>query len=121
MARAIYAMFLVSKVHPFSDGNGRIARIMMNAEPHRAGHERIMIPNVYRTEYLQALRALTHNHRTAALISVMDYAQRFVSEIDFANYAEAVKQLDARHAFGKPADAMGGGDKLILQSVPKRE
>ena len=25
-------MFLVSEVHPFVDGNGRIARIMMNAE-----------------------------------------------------------------------------------------
>jgi len=116
MARATYAMFLIAEVHPFSDGNGRIARIMMNAELHRAGHERIMIPNVYRTEYLQALRALTHNQRTDALISVMDYAQRFVSEIDFSNYAEAVKQLASRHAFGKPADAMGGGDKLILKN-----
>ena len=88
---------------------------MMNAELHRAGYERIMIPNVYRTEYLQALRALTYNHRTAALISVMDYAQRFVSEIDFSNYPEAVKQLAAYHAFGKPADAMGEGDKLIMR------
>ena len=114
MARAIYAMFLVAEVHPFSDGNGRIARIMMNAELHRAGHERIMIPNVYRTEYLQSLRALTHNQRTAALISVMAYAQRFVSEIDFTDYAKAVNQLDACHAFGRPADAMGAGDKLIL-------
>ena len=94
---------------------------MMNAELHRAGYERIMIPNVYRTEYLQALRALTHNHRTAALISVMDYAQRFVSEIDFSNYAEAVKQLTAYHAFGKPADAMGEGDKLLLRSKHERE
>ncbi|REG82489.1 Fic/DOC family protein [Algoriphagus antarcticus] len=25
-------MFLVSEVHPFLDGNGRIARVMMNAE-----------------------------------------------------------------------------------------
>ena len=49
----------------------------MNAELHRVGHERIMIPNVYRTEYLQALRALTHNQRTATLISVMDYAPAF--------------------------------------------
>jgi hypothetical protein len=32
-----------------------------------------------------------------------------------------VKQLDARHAFGKPADAMGGGDKLILQSSRARQ
>ena len=32
IARAIYMMFLVSEVHPFDDGNGRMARIMMNAE-----------------------------------------------------------------------------------------
>ena len=30
--RAVYMMFLVSEVHPFADGNGRIARVMMNAE-----------------------------------------------------------------------------------------
>lgn len=107
MARAIYVMFLISEVHPFSDGNGRIARIMMNAELHRAGYERIIIPNVYRTEYLQALRALTHNHRTAALISVMDYAQRFVSEIDFSSYEEAVRQLHAHQALRESGQRHG--------------
>ena len=40
--------------------------------------------------------------------------QRFVGEIDFSNYADAVKQLNACHAL-KPADAMGAGDKLILR------
>jgi len=30
--RAIFMMFLISEVHPFADGNGRAARIMMNAE-----------------------------------------------------------------------------------------
>jgi fido (protein-threonine AMPylation protein) len=34
-------MFLISEVHPFADGNGRIARIMMNAELVAAGEERI--------------------------------------------------------------------------------
>lgn len=28
-AKAVYMMFLVSEVHPFLDGNGRIARVMM--------------------------------------------------------------------------------------------
>src|SRR6476620_2578334 len=31
-AKAAYMMFLISEVHPFLDGNGRIARVMMNAE-----------------------------------------------------------------------------------------
>lgn len=30
--RAVFRMFLVAEVHPFVDGNGRTARIMMNAE-----------------------------------------------------------------------------------------
>jgi len=32
MARALLAMFIVSEVHPFIDGNGRLARLVMNAE-----------------------------------------------------------------------------------------
>ena len=75
-----------------------------------------MVPNVYRSEYLQALRALTHNRRADALIAVMDYAQRFVGGIDFSNYPDAVKALEGCHAFGQPADAMGGGDRLSLRN-----
>ena len=32
LARATFAMFLVAEVHPFADGNGRVARLLMNAE-----------------------------------------------------------------------------------------
>ncbi|WP_290706739.1 Fic family protein [Flavihumibacter sp. CACIAM 22H1] len=31
-AKAAYMMFMISEVHPFLDGNGRMARVMMNAE-----------------------------------------------------------------------------------------
>ncbi len=31
-SRAIFLQFLVAECHPFDDGNGRLARIMMNAE-----------------------------------------------------------------------------------------
>jgi len=114
MARAIFMMFLISEVHPFADGNGRIARVMMNAELHSKGQERIIIPNVFRTEYLQSLKALTHNHRADGLVSVMEYAHRFVAGIDFSDYSKAVSQLRACNAFSAPADAMGGGGKMIL-------
>src|SRR3546814_3460701 len=48
--RSIYMMALVSEVHPFADGNGRIARIMMNAELVAGGDERMIIPTAYRSE-----------------------------------------------------------------------
>jgi len=114
LARAIYVMFLVAEVHPFDDGNGRVAQMMMNAELCRAGQERIIVPSVYRTEYLQSLRALTHNQRPEAVISVMDFAQRFTSAVDFADYPQAVRLLERCHAFAAPADATGGGMKLVL-------
>jgi len=58
-ARAAYIMFIVSEVHPFLDGNGRVARVMMNAELVKANQTRIIIPTVYREDYVGALRRLT--------------------------------------------------------------
>lgn len=48
-ARAVFLMFLVSEVHPFDDGNGRIARVMMNAELTAARQARIVIPTAIGT------------------------------------------------------------------------
>jgi len=116
MAKAVFAMFLVSEVHPFKDGNGRLARIAMNAELSAAGQERIIIPTVFRTEYLQALRALSHNKVAESLIRVLDFAQRYVSEISFEAYESAHAQLERTNAFKEPADAMGASDRLVLPS-----
>jgi len=116
MARAVFVMFLIAEVHPFADGNGRMARIMMNSELVRAGEERIIIPTVFRTEYLQSLKALTHNDRASALIHVLSFAQRYVSEIEFSEYEIALRTLRESMAFGNPADSMGKGDHLILPS-----
>ncbi len=121
IARAIFVMFLVAEVHPFADGNGRMARIMMNAELVRHGEERIIIPTVFRSEYLQSLKALTHNSRAAALLEVISFAQRYVSEIDFSDYKTALRVLTETKAFGKPADAMGMGDHLTLPSKVRRD
>jgi hypothetical protein len=71
------SLLLVSEVHPFADGNGRVARIMMNAELVAAGQERIIIPTSYRTDYLGALKALSHNAHMIPLIRMLDYAQQY--------------------------------------------
>ena len=60
-ARALLAMFLVSEVHPFTDGNGRLARLVMNAELSVVGACRIIIPTLFREEYLDCLRVLSRS------------------------------------------------------------
>jgi len=39
-----YIMLLVSEVHPFNDGNGRIAPVMMNAELFAEGLSKLLFP-----------------------------------------------------------------------------
>jgi len=59
-ARAAYIMFLVSEVHPFEDGNGRIARVMMNTELVNQNQCKIIVPTVYRDDYLLTLKRLSN-------------------------------------------------------------
>jgi fido (protein-threonine AMPylation protein) len=97
-------MFLVSDVHPFVDGNGRIARIMMNAELVAAGRSTIIIPTVYRDDYLLALRALTRRDRPTPLVNALVAAQRF-SHRAFSPYPQALRELQRRNWFREPDEA----------------
>ncbi len=104
LARAIFIMYLVAEIHPFNDGNGRIARIMMNAELYARGLSVIIIPNVYREDYLTALRALSRRGRVEPLIKMAGRAQRF-SNLDFSNYPRILAELQRRNWFRDPDDA----------------
>jgi Fic/DOC family len=101
LPRAIFMMFLVSDVHPFVDGNGRTARIMMNAELISAGQSTIIIPTVFRDDYLQALRALTRRNRPALLVQALVKAQKF-SHLEFSPYPRILKELQRRNWFRDP-------------------
>jgi len=76
-AKAAYMMFLISEVHPFNDGNGRIARVMMNAELVKAGQSKVIIPNVFRIDYLGALRKLTKKGEPDVYIRMLQRARQF--------------------------------------------
>jgi Fic/DOC family len=112
--RAVFMMFLVAEVHPFADGNGRVARVMMNAELVAAGESRIIVPTVYRNNYLMALKALSQNGITGALARTMDFAQRYTAAIDFAELGRARFILDRTHAFDDPNEAEAAGLRLVL-------
>lgn len=77
-------MFLVSEVHPFADGNGRVARLMMNSELVARAEVRITIPTVYRNNYLAALRGVTHTRNFAGLAATLDFARRYTARSDFS-------------------------------------
>jgi len=112
--RAVFIMFLVAEVHPFADGNGRTARIMMNAELVAAGEERIVIPTVYRANYLSALKALSQNGRPEPLIRMLDFAQKWTVAIDWRSVEETRRELDDCNAFLDPGVADEEGQRLRM-------
>lgn len=112
--RAIFMMFLVSEVHPFADGNGRVARIMMNAELVATGESRIVVPTVYRNNYLMALKALSQNGITGAVVRMLGFAQRYTAAVDFADLKRARSILERTHAFDDSNEADARGISLVL-------
>jgi hypothetical protein len=113
-ARAAFMMFLVSEVHPFTDGNGRIARIMMNAELVAAGEERIIIPTVYRSDYLTALKALSQGRNPTPLVRTLDFAQRWVLSVPWGRVDDTRAALDRGDAFMDSVTADREGIRLNL-------
>jgi len=104
-ARAAYIMFMISEVHPFLDGNGRIARVMMNAELVKQMQTRIIIPTVYRDDYIEVLRRLTRQQDPLAFIRMLQRAQVFSSTVIGENMDIIEKQLEACNAFKEPDQA----------------
>ena len=102
LARAMYIMFVVSEVHPFEDGNGRIARIMMNAELVKAKYKRIIIPTIYREDYLLALRKLSRQQVPDAYVRMLDRAQAFSAWLKTHDFAATTQQLHLSKAFSEP-------------------
>ena len=112
--RAVFMMFLVAEVHPFADGNGRAARIMMNAELVAGGEERIVIPTVYRGNYLSALKALSQSGQPQPLIRMLDFVQRWTAAVDWNTVDTTRRELDTCNAFIDPDVADGEGLRLRM-------
>ena len=114
LPKAIFMMYLIGEVHPFSDGNGRVARVLMNAELSAVGEQRIVIPIVYRDNYLQGLRALSRNGNPQPLIRVLDFAQTYSAAIDWSDLRAAERTLEQTNAFLTPETAEERGVRLRL-------
>ena len=109
LARAAYLMFVVSEVHPYSDGNGRVARALANAALVAAGHARLIVATGYRDDYLRALKALSRRADPSPFVRMLDRAHRFTSELPFDDYERTVELLERTGALD---DAPGGRLRL---------
>lgn len=109
-AKAAFMMFMVSEVHPFLDGNGRVARVMMNAELVKTQQTKIVIPTVFRTDYLGALRQLTRRRLPDTYIRMLQRAQLFSATLIGENVEVMQGVLTKSNAFEE-------GDDYILRIV----
>lgn len=103
-AKAVYMMFLISEVHPFMDGNGRIARVMMNVELSSKGQSKIIIPTVYREDYMGALRKLTRQQIADPYIRMMARAYDFSATLNQENINDMEQYLEMCEAFKEPKE-----------------
>lgn len=87
-AAAFDAHFRLTAIHPFSDGNGRTARLLMNLMLLRGGYPPVAVRPEDRTRYLDALER-------ASLADDMEPFQTFMHErldATLEDYLSAVKE-----------------------------
>jgi Fic family protein len=93
-------------VHPFVDGNGRVARIFMNTELSATRQQRIIIPTGVRQNYLSALAGISRNDRAGGLIRTLDFAHRYSANVNWESQHTAQRILEDTGAFDEnPATA----------------
>lgn len=100
--RAAFIMFVVTEVHPFVDGNGRIGRVMLNAELESQGLGSIIIPNSFREDYLLSLKAASRQQRFQPYVRMLERALKFSNMLDFSDYQKSLKEIRERNWFLLP-------------------
>jgi hypothetical protein len=112
--RAVMMMFVVTECHPFDDGNGRLARIMTNAELVARSQARIIIANSYRGNYLAGLTGASANAGGRALVGILEFSRRWVSAVDWSSWDRCMADLESSNAFLDSALAERSGERLRL-------
>jgi len=113
LGRAIFAMFLVAEVHPFADGNGRVARLLMNAQLSAAGLCRMVVPLCYRDEYMGALRALSRSGNPTPLWRMVDRAQRWAALMTWTGRDRVLELMARTNALVTPEQAAAENVHLL--------
>jgi Fic family protein len=76
-----------ARIHPFIDGNGRTARLIMNLELMRSGFVPLIIHNDQRREYFEALQHYDDTNDYQPFLSIIEALEEEMLE----RYIEAGK------------------------------
>jgi hypothetical protein len=116
--RAVLATFVVAEVHPFADGNGRTSRLALNSFLTQAGLTRIIIPTVYRDDYISALKALSSNAHAVPLVRMLTRAAHFSRWLDMRSKDTAFAALKQSNALEQPTAAKLTFDDAEIVAAP---
>lgn len=109
LGKAIYFKVVLSEVHPFEDGNGRISRVLMNNFLSQDNSMRIIIPTVFRDDYITALKAFSQGHRVEAICSAMQKAYQITAMIPWRESLDTIIDfLQKNSGFSDPKDSLWG-------------
>lgn len=99
LARAIFYAFLISELHPFGNGNGRLCRLVMNAELSRCGCGRIIIPTLFHPQYVDCARALTRAQSPGGFMRCPVKMAQWSSQFDYADLDKLIATLRTNNAY----------------------
>lgn len=105
VARGAFMMFIVAEVHPFNDGNGRLARLFLNAELTAGRCGRLIVPTSLRVDYLACLEALTVGGNPDPFVGLLARLIRFSVELPCGSWEQSVASLEGSGAL---KDVPGG-------------
>lgn len=122
LARAIYLAFLISEVHPFSDGNGRMARLVMNAELSRTGECRIITPMLFHEEYVDCQRQLSRQNDPTGHIRALALMQAWTAAFDYSDTQALITAVQKTNALERSRSqfrlTLPDGSPLRLETKP---
>ena len=92
-------MSAVAEVHPFHSGNVRVAFVVRNSELSAVNACLILVPTLYREQYLVCLRVLTRDRQPGPFLKAMSDILVWTSKFDYQDLDQVIADLKRCNAF----------------------
>ena len=110
LARGALLKLVFTEVHPFDDGNGRISRLLLNNELSFNGLDRMIVPTVFREDYMLAMKAFSQQGNLFPFERMLSKLAVINASIprDIHQVQPLVERLREMSAFCLPSESMWG-------------